>query len=149
MEGTNPEPIIGLIGSMEHPIITDWIVGYVEGARSVEPDIKVIVSYVGSWDDSAKGKELALAQYNQGADIIITPAETAALGCVEAAKESGKYIIGIDVDQSMAFKGIDEDAANKDVDFSVREGEIHALMGEPDSGSGGQSGIEKQRLLKP
>ncbi len=133
MEGTNPEPIIGLIGGMEHPIITDWIVGYVEGARSVEPDIKVIVSYVGSWDDSAKGKELALAQYNQGADIIITPAETAALGCVEAAKESGKYIIGIDVDQSMAFKGIDEEAANciltsilKNVDLSIiRAGKLY------------------------
>lgn len=133
MEGTNPEPIIGLIGGMEHPIITDWIVGYVEGARSVEPDIKVIVSYVGSWDDSAKGKELALAQYNQGADIIITPAETAALGCVEAAKEEGKYIIGIDVDQSMAFQGIDEDAANciltsilKNVDLSIiRAGRLY------------------------
>ncbi len=133
MEGANPEKIIGFIGGMEHPVITDFLVGYIEGAKSVEPDIKVIVSYIGSWDDTAKGKEVAMAQFNQGADVVFPAAEQAGLGCVEAAKELGKYIIGVDSDQSMLFKGTDEASANviltsvlKNVDKSlVRAGEMY------------------------
>lgn len=112
MKGVNPEPIIGFIGGMKHPIITDFLVGYIEGAKSVNPDIKVIVSYIGSWDDTAKGKEVAMAQFQQGADIVFPAAEQAGLGCVEAAKEFGKYIIGVDSDQAMLFKGADEASAN-------------------------------------
>ncbi len=112
MEYANEEKKIGFIGGSEHPIITDFLVGYIAGAKSVDPDIKVYVSYIGSWDDTAKGKETAIAQYNQGVDIIFPAAEQAGLGCVEAAVEQGKYIIGVDSDQAMLFKGVDEDKAN-------------------------------------
>ncbi|MFQ8776978.1 MAG: BMP family ABC transporter substrate-binding protein [Roseburia sp.] len=74
--------------------------------------MKVYVSYIGSWDDTAKGKETAIAQYNQGVDIIFPAAEQAGLGCVEAAAEMGKYIIGVDSDQAMLFSGSDEAKAN-------------------------------------
>ena len=112
MENANEENKIGFIGGSEHPIITDFLVGYIAGAKSVDPDIKVYVSYIGSWDDTAKGKETAIAQYNQGVDIIFPAAEQAGLGCVEAAVEMGKYIIGVDSDPSMLFAGVDEDKAN-------------------------------------
>ena len=112
MENANEENKIGFIGGSEHPIITDFLVGYIAGAKSVDPDIKVYVSYIGSWDDTAKGKETAIAQYNQGVDIIFPAAEQAGLGCVEAAVEMGKYIIGVDSDQSMLFAGVDEDKDN-------------------------------------
>ena len=101
---------------MEHAnadkIITDFLVGYIAGAKSVDPDIKVYVSYIGSWDDTAKGKETAIAQFNQGVDIIFPAAEQAGLGCVDAAVDMGKYIIGVDSDQSMLFAGSDEKKAN-------------------------------------
>lgn len=112
MEYANEEKRIGFVGGSEHPIITDFLVGYIEGAKSVDPDIKVLVSYIGSWDDTAKGKETAIAQYNQGVDIIFPAAEQAGLGCVEAAVEMNKYIIGVDSDQAMLFKGSNEDKAN-------------------------------------
>lgn len=112
MEYANADNKIGFIGGSEHPIITDFLVGYIAGAKSVDPDIKVYVSYIGSWDDTAKGKETAIAQYNQGVDIIFPAAEQAGLGCVEAAVDMGKYIIGVDSDQSMLFAGVDEDKAN-------------------------------------
>lgn len=112
MKGANPEKVIGFIGGMQHPVITDFLVGYIEGAKAIEPEIKVIVSYIGSWDDTAKGKEVAMAQFQQGADVVFPAAEQAGLGCVEAAKELGKYIIGVDSDQAMLFKGTDEDSAN-------------------------------------
>lgn len=112
MENSNEDKKIGFIGGSEHPVITDFLVGYIAGAKSVDPDIKVYVSYIGSWDDTAKGKETAIAQYNQGVDIIFPAAEQAGLGCVEAAAEMDKYIIGVDSDQSMLFSGTDEDKAN-------------------------------------
>ncbi len=111
MEYANEDKKI-FVGGSEHPIITDFLVGYIEGAKSVEPDIKVYVSYIGSWDDTAKGKETAIAQYNQGVDIIFPAAEQAGLGCVEAATEMNKYIIGVDSDQAMLFKDTDEAKAN-------------------------------------
>ena len=112
MPNANADKKIGFIGGEEDPIISDFLVGYIEGAQSVDPDIKVYVSYVGSWTDTAKGKELALAQYNQGVDIIFPAAMTSGLGCIEAAVEQGKYIIGVDSDQAMLFQGTDEDKAN-------------------------------------
>lgn len=112
MENANEEKKIGFVGGSEHPIITDFLVGYIAGAKSVDPDIKVYVSYIGSWDDTAKGKETAIAQYNQGVDIIFPAAEQAGLGCVEAAAEMDKYIIGVDSDQAMLFSGTDEAKAN-------------------------------------
>lgn len=108
----NADKKIGFIGGDEHPVITDFLVGYIAGAKSVDPDVRVYVSYIGSWDDTAKGKETAIAQYNQGVDIIFPAAEQAGLGCVDAAVEMGKYIIGVDSDQSMLFAGSDEAKAN-------------------------------------
>ena len=112
MENANEENKIGFVGGEEHPIITDFLVGYIAGAKSVDENIKVYVSYIGSWDDTAKGKETAIAQYNQGVDIIFPAAEQAGLGCVEAAVEMNKYIIGVDSDQAMLFKDTDEAKAN-------------------------------------
>lgn len=112
MPNANAENKIGFVGGEVHPIISDFLVGYVEGAKSVDPEIKVYVSYIGSWDDTAKGKEVALAQYNQGVDIIFPAAEQAGLGCVDAAVEQGKYIVGVDSDQAMLFNGTNEEKAN-------------------------------------
>lgn len=112
MPNANAEKKIGFIGGSEHPIITDFLVGYVEGAKSVDEDITVYVSYIGSWDDTAKGKETAIAQYNQGVDIIFPAAEQAGLGCVEAAVELHKYIIGVDSDQAMLFDESNPEKAN-------------------------------------
>ncbi len=112
MEGANADKKIGFIGGSEHPIISDFLVGYIEGAQSVVPDIEVLVSYIGSWDDTAKGKEVALAQFARGVDITFPAAEQAGLGCIDAAVEKGTYIIGVDSDQAMLFKGVDENKAN-------------------------------------
>lgn len=121
MEYANPEKKIGFIGGEEHPIISDFLVGYIEGAKSVDEDIQVYVSYIGSWDDTAKGKETALAQYNQGVDIIFPAAEQAGLGCIDAAVEQGKYIIGVDSDQALLYEGVDEDKANSILTSVLKE----------------------------
>ena len=65
----NSDKAIGFLGGMDIPVINDFLVGYIEGALYIDPEIKVDISYIGSFDDSAKGKEMALAQYNRGVDI--------------------------------------------------------------------------------
>ena len=86
-------------------VINDSAVGFIEGARFVNPDIKVLVSYVGSYVDSATARELALTQYSSGADCVFVAAGPASVGAIEAAAESQKYMIGVDSDQALAYEG--------------------------------------------
>lgn len=92
---------IGFLGGMENPIINDFLVGYIQGAKYVEPDIKVAISYVGDFLDSAKGKDLALSQYQNGkVDVGYNVAGSAGLGQIEAAVDANKYAFGVDSDQA-------------------------------------------------
>ena len=76
------------------------------------PDIKVAISYVNSFTDPAKGKEMSLAQYDMGADIGFNVAGGSGLGQLDAAKEKDRYAIGVDSDQAMLFKDTDPEKAN-------------------------------------
>lgn len=107
LEMANEEKKIGFLGGMDIPVINDFLVGYIEGAQYVDPEVKVDISYIGSFDDSAKGKELALVQFNQGVDIGFNVAGAAGLGQLDAAKELNKYAIGVDADQALQFKDTD------------------------------------------
>lgn len=103
---------LGFLGGMDGAGINDFLIGYIEGAQHVNPNIKVISGYVGSYADSPKCKEMALAQYNQGADFVFTAAGASGIGTLEAAKETGKWAIGVDSDQAMLYKDSDPDQAN-------------------------------------
>lgn len=104
--------VIGGVGGMNIPVINDFFVGYIEGAKAANPDIKVALSYIDSFIDSAKGKELALAQFNtKNADVIFQVAGNAGMGVLEAAAEAGFLGIGVDSDQATLLN----DAGNKAV----------------------------------
>ena len=103
---------LGFLGGMDGAGINDFLIGYIEGAQHVNPDIKIISGYVGSYADSPKCKEMALAQYNQGADFVFTAAGASGIGTLEAAKETGKWAIGVDSDQAMLYKDSDPAQAN-------------------------------------
>ncbi|HWQ51629.1 MAG TPA: BMP family ABC transporter substrate-binding protein, partial [Terriglobales bacterium] len=99
---------LGFVGGIDNDVIKDFLVGYVEGAKSVNPDIQIAVSYVGGFSDSATGKDLALAQFAKGVDVNYGCAGQAGLGVFEAAvekggKEAGLTCIGVDSDQGMIF----------------------------------------------
>lgn len=101
--------VIGFLGGEEAPVINDFLVGYIEGAKKANPDVKVAVSFVGNWQDSAKGKELTLAMNNQGADVVFAAAGGAGMGIFEAAIEkstetSKLWAIGVDLDQALKFE---------------------------------------------
>lgn len=108
MTYANEEATIGFVGAKDTAaVINDSAVGFIQGAQFINPDIKVNVSYVGSYVDSAKAKELALTQYASGADCIFVAAGPASVGVIEAAAESQKYVIGVDSDQALAYEGSD------------------------------------------
>jgi len=111
LEGMNPEPIIGSVGGQEIPVILDFMVGYEQGAKDTNPDVTIIRQFADSWDDPAKGKELAKAQYSQGADIIFQIAAGTGQGVFEAAAEDGRYAIGVDSDQAIIIEEADPDQA--------------------------------------
>lgn len=103
-ERTNDERIIGFVGGGQNTAIEDFLVGYIEGAKAVDPDIKVLVSYIGSFSDAAKGKELAMAQIDQGADVIFAVAGGAGLGVLDGCAEKNVFSIGVDGDQYEILK---------------------------------------------
>ena len=109
VEYANEDAVIGFVGARDTAVvINDSAVGYIQGAQFVNPDIKVMVSYVGSYVDSATAKELALTQYSSGADCVFVAAGPASVGVIEAAAESQKYVIGVDSDQALAYEGQEE-----------------------------------------
>jgi len=97
--------MIGFIGGMQSPLIEKFEVGFTAGAKYVNPDIEVLVDYIGTtgeaFRDPVKAKELALAQYNAGADIIYHASGASGTGVFEAAVAQDKLAIGVDADQSL------------------------------------------------
>ena len=96
---------IGLIGGMNIPPINSTFHAFEEGAKSVNPDIKISTSYVGDWENIGKAKELALSQVTEGADFIFHNADAAGRGvfhAVEETRKAGKdvYAFGSNLDQN-------------------------------------------------
>ncbi len=104
-EGINEDAVIGFVGGVDSPVINDFLYGYILGAQSVNPDIKIDTRYVGNYIDPAKGKELAESMINDNnCDIVWGVAGNSGNGAAEAAQETGKaYFIGVDSDQESTF----------------------------------------------
>ncbi len=148
MEGTNDDPIIGAVGGQQIPVIDDFIVGYEQGACLVNPESQSIVQYAGSWNDPARGKEITLAMYEQGADIVFQIAGGTGVGVFEAAQEQERFAIGVDSDQATIVAETDPDQAEriltsmlKNVDNSIFRAVTLHLDGELPYGSSESLGI--------
>jgi basic membrane protein A len=115
--------VIGFVGGMDIPLIHKFEAGYRAGAIQERPDIRVLVNYAGVTGDAfknpAKGKELALAQYDQGADVIFHASGSTGLGVFEAARARQKLVIGVDADQSAEAPGLVLTSMVKRVDVAV------------------------------
>src|ERR1700738_2836911 len=114
---------IGFVGGMDIPLIHKFEAGYRSGVKKVCPDCQVIAQYAGTSGDAfknpAKGKELALAQYGQAADVIFHAAGSTGLGVFEAAREQRRLAIGVDSDQWDEAPGHLLTSMTKQVDVSV------------------------------
>lgn len=92
--------IIGFLGGMDNSVIDDFLIGYIQGAKDIDEEIQVAIAYVGNFYDSAAAKDMALTQYQNGADVGFNVAGSAGLGQIEAAVEADRYAFGVDSDQA-------------------------------------------------
>jgi basic membrane protein A and related proteins len=150
MERINDEKVIGFVGGQDIPVINDFRVGYEQGARHVDQEVQVLATYVGSFSDPARGKELGLAQIEQGADIVFGVASESGLGVIEAAHQRGHYAIGVDSDQYQLLKETDEEQARaivssmmKNVDNSIYRAVRLHLEGELPYGEAEVLGLQE------
>jgi basic membrane protein A len=114
---------LGFVGGMDIPLIHKFAKGYQEGARYANPDIQIFENYVGvtdaAWNNPGKGKELAKAQIERGADIIFQAAGNSGLGVFDSAEETGTLAIGVDSNQNWVKPGFVLTSMIKRVDVAV------------------------------
>lgn len=114
---------VGFIGGMDIPLIRRFAMGYEAGVHQIKKDAKVLTNYVGStsdaWKNPTKAKELALAQYQSGADVIFHAAGASGLGVFDAAEEKKKFVIGVDSNQNWVKPGRVLTSMVKRVDLAV------------------------------
>ena len=114
---------IGFVGGMDIPLIRRFEMGYEAGAKKVNPQVTVLANFVGitseAWNNPPKGKELAVSQYDAGADVIFAAAGASGLGVFDAAEEKKKFAIGVDANQDWTKPGLILTSMLKRVDLSV------------------------------
>jgi basic membrane protein A len=123
--------VLGFLGGMDIPLIHRFNKGYEEGAKAVNPNVQIVSNYVGvndqAWNNPAKGKELALAPIQKGADVIFTAAGNSGLGAFDAveqygvnsAGEANRFVIGVDSNQNAVKPGFVLTSMVKRVDNAV------------------------------
>jgi basic membrane lipoprotein Med (substrate-binding protein (PBP1-ABC) superfamily) len=96
---------IGMVGGVEIPPAVGTFRAFEAGARSVDPEVVVLETFIGNWDDVAAAKEAAVAQLSRGADVLIHNVDAASFGVFQAVRESvaaGRvtWAIGMNRDQN-------------------------------------------------
>ena len=134
IQGVTPEKTIGAIGGVQSTGIDKFIVGYIQGARDVDPGVEVLVNYANGFGDPARGKELADAMFGQGADIVYQIAGGTGTGIIQAAEEAGRYAIGVDTDQGALAPGAVLTSMIKRTDFAVYDAVNRLVCGQIQGG---------------
>jgi basic membrane protein A len=115
--------ILGTIIGADFPTVTDFKVGFDQGAKAANPNVQILNADAGGvFNDPAKGKEMALAQLGQGADVIFPIAGATGIGALQAVKDAGKLAVGVDSDQAAIFAPTDP--AQADVIFTSVEKKV-------------------------
>ncbi len=114
---------LGFVGGMDIPLIRKFQCGYEQGAKYVNPKAEVFANMAGTtgaaWNDPARGGELAKAQFAKGVDVVFAAAGGTGTGVYQAAKDAGKYAIGVDSNQNHLQPGTMLTSMVKRVDTAV------------------------------
>lgn len=100
---------VGFIGAIKEDLIETFLSGFMAGLKISNEDayknIKEgnLIQYVGNFSDKKKANDIAKKMYDEGVDIIFESAGEAGEGLFKAAKEKGKYAIGVDIDWAERF----------------------------------------------
>jgi basic membrane protein A len=114
---------VGFIGGMDIPLIRRFQCGYEQGAKYANPKVDVTANMTGTtpaaWNDPTRGAELAKAQFAKGVDVVFAAAGGTGVGIYQAAKDAGKYAIGVDSNQNHLQPGTMLTSMVKRVDVAV------------------------------
>lgn len=114
---------VGFVGGMDIPLIRNFETGYEQGVHHVLADGKILVNYAGdtpaAWSDPAKGSELAISQFDRGADVVYHAAGATGRGVLQAAADRNKLGIGVDSNQNGLFPGHVLTSMVKRVDVAI------------------------------
>jgi basic membrane protein A len=114
---------IGFLGGMDIPLIRRFQLGYIAGAKKINPKIDVVSNFIGvtseAWNNPAKAKELAMDQFGEDVDVVFAAAGASNAGLFDAVEESGKLAIGCDSNQDWVKPGLVLTSMLKRVDQAV------------------------------
>ncbi len=117
--------IVGFVGGISGDVIDQFDYGFHAGVAYANPSARVLRQYADSFTDAARGKSIASQMFLEGADIVFAAAGSVGDGVIEAAKEQGRWAIGVDRDQNYLAPEHVLTSAMKRVDmaiFNVAEG---------------------------
>ncbi len=103
--GMSETGTLGMIGGVAIPPVQGTFRAFEAGARAVDPEVRVLESYIGNWDDVGAAKEAAIAQLRRGADVLIHNTDAASFGVFQAVREAVEagdrvWAIGMNNDQN-------------------------------------------------
>jgi basic membrane lipoprotein Med (substrate-binding protein (PBP1-ABC) superfamily) len=97
--------VVGIVAGMEIPPVIKFRTGYENGAQFVNPNVKVLGVYIDSFVDPARGKEAALSQIAEKADVIFGAGGPTGSGGIMGAAAQGVWVIGVDQDEYLTTFG--------------------------------------------
>lgn len=112
---------VGFIGGIDMSVINTFKYGYMAGVKTGNANCNIQSQYANSFTDQAKGKAIANQMISSGVDTIFIAGGDVGTGAIEAIKESNKYAIGVDRDQSDLAPDNVLTSAIKRVDVGVYE----------------------------
>jgi len=129
---------VGFVGGMDIPLIRRFGCGFEQGAKYVDSKTTVIQNMTGTtpaaWNDPGRGSELAKGQFDRGADVVYAAAGGTGVGVYQAAKDSGKFAIGVDSNQNYLQPGTMLTSMLKRVDVAAYNAFKSAMDGSWESG---------------
>jgi basic membrane protein A and related proteins len=91
---------LGCVGGKAYPNIINIFEGFKQGAKMVNPNVKITCVFIDDFQNPAKGKEAGLSLINNGADFLTHVADLSGQGVIQAADEKGVYALGVVADQN-------------------------------------------------
>lgn len=130
---------VGFVGGISSDVIDQFEFGYKAGVvyanATKKTNVEVQAQYAESFSDSAKGKSIAAKMFSDGCDIVFHAAGGVGTGVIEAAKDAGKYAIGVDKDQAYLAEKNVITSALKRVDVAVVDVSTRLLSGDLKGGT--------------
>jgi basic membrane protein A and related proteins len=91
---------LGCVGGKAYPNIINIFEGFKQGAKMVNPNVKITCVFIDDFQNPAKGKEAGISLINNGADFLIHVADLSGQGVIQAAAEKGVFALGVVADQN-------------------------------------------------